>query len=222
MRYEIMILALATAVLNWVAVGKAWKKVEAFTKPAVILLYLAWLWQNDSLGGGMQWFSLGLLFSLAGDVLLLRTEKFFIPGLVAFLLAHILYIIGFNLSITSISVPVLVAALAVLGGAQLLYRRLAQSLRLCQQGNLCLPVAFYTIIISLMAVSALFTLSNPAWDPLHAAVATLGALLFVISDSFLAWNQFVSPIWHADPIVMVTYHLGQLGIILASAWHFSV
>jgi uncharacterized membrane protein YhhN len=220
MRYEILILALALAVLNWISVDKAWKKVEAFTKPAVILLYFAWLWQNDSLGGPMLWFSLGLLFSLAGDVLLLKIEKFFIPGLVAFLLAHILYIIGFNLSITTISVPVLIAALVVFGGAQLLYRRLAQSLRACQQGNLCLPVAFYTTIISLMAVSALFTLSNPAWDPLHAAVATLGALLFVISDSILAWNQFVSPIRHASLIVMVTYHLGQLGILLATAWHF--
>jgi alkenylglycerophosphocholine/alkenylglycerophosphoethanolamine hydrolase len=220
MRYEILILGIVVAALNWVAVGKGWKKVETITKPGVILLYLAWLWQNDSFGGQMLWFILGLFFSLAGDVLLLKIDKLFIPGLVAFLLAHVMYIIGFNLSITSISVPVLILALALFGGAQLLYRRLAQSLRLCQQGSLCLPVAFYTTIISLMAASALFTLSNPAWDPLHAAIAAVGALLFFLSDSLLAWNKFIYPISHANLIIMVTYHLGQLGILLASAWHF--
>lgn len=220
MRYEILILATAVAVLNWVSVENTWKNVETFTKPAVILLYLAWLWQNDSFGGQMLWFSLGLLFSLAGDVLLLKIGNFFIPGLVAFLLAHIMYIIGFNLSITSISVPVLILTLVLFGGAQLLYRRLAQSLRACQQGSLCLPVAFYTTIISLMAASAFFTLSNPAWDPLHAAIAAVGALLFVISDSLLAWNKFISPFRHAGLIIMITYHLGQLGIILAAALHF--
>ena len=68
-----------------------------------------------------------------------------------------------------------------------------------------------------MAISAMFTLANPDWSMLHAAIATLGALLFVISDSLLAWNQFVAPLPHASTLIMATYHLGQAGIILGAA-----
>lgn len=220
MNYVFLLLGLGGGVLNWVSTEKNWKRVEYLTKPAVILLFLAWLWFNASLGGLMLWFSLGLAFSLAGDILLMLPGNPFIPGLVAFLLAHIMYLIGFNLSVTSISVPVLIVALAFLGGAQFLYRRLAQSLRERQQEKLKLPIAFYTTVISLMAISAMFTLANPVWNPLHAAIATCGAILFVISDSLLAWNKFIAPISHAGLLIMTTYHLGQLGIILGAALHF--
>lgn len=222
MNHAFLVPGLAVGVLNWLAVEKKWKSVEYFTKPAVILLFLAWLWQNDLLGGAMIWFSLGLVFSLAGDIFLMLPGNFFIPGLVAFLLAHVMYLVGFNLSITSISVPVLIAALIFLGGTQLLYRRLARSLSERKEDRLKLPIAVYTTVISLMAVSAMFTLANPAWVPLHAIIATCGAVLFVISDSLLAWNRFVAPVPHAALLVMVTYHLGQLGIILGAALHYFI
>jgi uncharacterized membrane protein YhhN len=216
----LLFLALGVGGFNWIAVEKNWKRVKYITKPTVILLFLAWLWQNHSLGGGMLWFSLGLVFSLAGDVLLLLPANFFLPGLVAFLLAHVMYLVGFNLSITSISVPILIVSLLFFGGTQLYYRRLARSLRESGQENLKLPVAFYTTIISLMAISAMFTLANPVWNSLYAVMATCGAILFVLSDSLLAWDRFVAPISHGHLLVMLTYHLGQLGIILGAALHF--
>jgi uncharacterized membrane protein YhhN len=45
-------------------------------------------------------------------------------------------------------------------------------------------------------------------------------MLFVISDSLLSWDRFVAPITNARTIVMVTYHLGQFGIILGTGIHF--
>lgn len=216
----LLFLALGVGGLNWISVEKKWKTVEYLTKPAVILLFLVWLLQNRLLSGGMLWFSLGLVFSLAGDVFLMLPGNFFIPGLIVFLLAHVMYLVGFNLSITSISVPILIISLLFFTGTQFYYRRLARSLQEHQQEKLKLPVAIYTTIISLMAISAMFTLSNPAWNPLHAVIVTCGAVLFVLSDSLLAWNKFVAPISHAPLLVMLAYHLGQLGIILGAALHF--
>jgi uncharacterized membrane protein YhhN len=221
MDYRLLILGLAVGVLNWVSVWKKWKLIEYITKPAVILIYLLWLWTNSALHGVMLWFGLGLVFSLAGDIFLMLPKKFFLPGLVSFLMAHIMYLIGFNLSVTTISVPVLFLALAFLGVAYLLFRRLLRGLSACGEDNLKLPVIIYSAIISLMAVSAMFTLANPAWSLLHAAIATCGALLFFISDSLLAWNKFCAPLPQADLLVMVTYHLGQAGIILGAALHFA-
>jgi hypothetical protein len=40
------------------------------------------------------------------------------------------------------------------------------------------------------------------------------------SDSLLAWNKFDQPVRHANLLVMVTYHLGQFGIVLGAALHY--
>ena len=40
----------------------------------------------------------------------------------------------------------------------------------------------------------------------------MGALLFVLSDSLIGVNRFVSPFAGANIAIMLTYWLGQLGI----------
>jgi len=62
------------------------------------------------------------------------------------------------------------------------------------------------LVISLMVISALGTLI-PA--------AIIGALLFFASDAVLGWNRFVQPLPNARIIIMTTYHLGQIGLVLA-------
>ena len=124
MDYRLLILGLAVGVLNWVSSEKKWMIIEYITKPAVILIFLLWLWTNNALHGVMLWFGLGLVFSLAGDIFLMLPKNLFLPGLVSFLIAHMMYLIGFNLSVTTISVLVLFVAAAFLGVAYLFYRRL--------------------------------------------------------------------------------------------------
>jgi uncharacterized membrane protein YhhN len=86
-------IAVALAGLDWVGTGFKWRNARLFTKPATLLVLMIWFIQ----GGGPFWFGLGLMFSLVGDVLLmLPGSRFFISGLVAFLLAHVAYIIGFG------------------------------------------------------------------------------------------------------------------------------
>ena len=45
--------------------------------------------------------------------------------------------------------------------------------------------------------------------------AIAGAGLFMFSDSLIAWNRFVRPLAWAPVTIMVTYHLGQAGLVLS-------
>jgi len=46
-------------------------------------------------------------------------------------------------------------------------------------------------------------------------IAAAGAVLFMASDTVLAWNRFVRVLSWSHPVIMVTYHLGQLGLAYA-------
>ncbi|MFH1446715.1 MAG: lysoplasmalogenase family protein, partial [Chloroflexota bacterium] len=82
--WALTILIGTSVILNWFAAAEDLRKVFAFTKIAVITLLIIWF----VLLGGFEkrtiWFVLALLFSLAGDVLLLLSSGGFLFGLAAF------------------------------------------------------------------------------------------------------------------------------------------
>ena len=223
MSYFFFGLALVLAVLDWIAVARGWKKLEYFAKPATMVSLLAFMVQNGGLSGGMLWFTLGLAFSLAGDVFLMLPKDRFIAGLVAFLLAHVAYIIGFRPRVPSEPSVLLIAlglaVMVALVSAQI-YRRIAAGLRAKGKQRLLGPVLLYTLVISVMLVCAMLTLLSNRWYPLHALAVSLGAALFYLSDTVLAWNRFVTPLRNGRLINMSTYHLGQLLIALGAALHY--
>jgi len=61
--------------------------------------------------------------------------------------------------------------------------------------------------------AAMSTLFDPAWKTGAALFVSLGAFSFYISDVILAWNKFVAPIRNGRVFNIVTYHLGQIGLI---------
>jgi uncharacterized membrane protein YhhN len=60
------------------------------------------------------------------------------------------------------------------------------------------------LVISAMLATALAT---------GNLLAGAGAVLFVASDSMIAWDRFVRPFRWAPVAIMVTYHLGQAGLV---------
>ena len=220
MSYTLILIALVIAVVDWVAVAKGWRKVEYFTRPAVMVALLAWLWQNSTFSGHLVWFAIGLACSLAGDVFLMLPREQFILGLVSFLLAHLAYLVGFNSSLPPIHLASLILLLLIALAGSAIYRRIASGLQASGQAALKLPVLAYSIVISLMLFSALVTLVRPEWSALNALLASAGALLFYTSDTILAWNKFVAPVRHGPMWVIMTYHLGQMLIVLGAAAHF--
>ena len=220
MTFSLIGFALVVAFLDWIAVAKKWKTIEYIAKPGVMVVLLAWLASIGGFQGYFIPFTLGLMFSLAGDVFLMLPKERFVGGLVSFLLAHIAYIIGFNDSLPPINLVTLVVAILVALVAFRLYRRISQGLTSSGNDKLKIPVLVYSIVISVMLLSALLTLVKPEWSAISALLSAIGALLFFASDSFLAWNKFVQALPNGRLIVMVTYHLGQILIITGATLHY--
>jgi uncharacterized membrane protein YhhN len=47
----------------------------------------------------------------------------------------------------------------------------------------------------------------------------VGAVLFFVSDSLLAWNRFVTPLPRGSLLVIVAYHVGQMALIAGATAH---
>jgi len=153
----------------------------------------------------------GLGFSLAGDIFLMLSDKYFIWGLASFLVAHLCYIpafisrSGFRESLW-ISLPFIVAAFAVV------------SLVASRARDMRWPATVYGLVIMVMAWRA-----SAAWAVLGsfpALLALAGALLFVASDTLLAINRFIRQFRWSQVAVLGTYYAGQ-ALIAASLWPIS-
>ncbi len=210
----LLLAAFVFAVLEGLALQKKWSKLEWVAKPAVMLCLFVWLFTTVGLSGTTLWFGLGILLSLLGDVLLMISlDRFFLYGLVAFLVAHVFYIIGFNSPIPAISAwSVILAILIGWGGARVI-RRILTSVVTSGNIRMRLPIIVYSVVISLMLLSAMIKLNDLSWNAGAALLVALGAFLFYISDVILAWHKFVAPIQHGRIYNIAAYHLGQIILI---------
>ena len=219
--WTLVALAAAAAVVDWVAVARDDTRLEYAAKPAVLAFLIAAAAvlpdSHTDLVERRWWFVAALACCLIGDVLLMLPRDLFVPGLVAFLAGHVLYIHGllqppsppgtppFQFSTTGLLVASAVALAIGSVPATLIFRSLVRD----GAGKLLVPVAIYLVAILTMAVLA----AN-----VGVPTAAVGAALFVVSDSVLALNRFVRPIPHGDLAVHVTYHLAQ-GLLVLSLVH---
>jgi len=226
----LLIAALIFALLEWFFEVNKIKLGIYITKPTVILLLLAWIWINADvpmlmLGintSSILWFILGLVFCLGGDIFLMLPERFFLPGLISFLLGHIFYIVGFNHVIppAGSAVAAMVIGVILILFSGWVYIKLARGMQQTGKTRMRIPVLVYTIVIALMLYSALLSLFDENWSRLPAAIVSVGALLFLISDIMNAWVRFVGPITNHRLWVMSSYHLAQIGIAFGATLHF--
>lgn len=150
----------------------------------------------------------GLLFSLAGDVFLMLPRDRFVAGLASFLAAHLFYIAAFTPRPPRLAAPLVLAALLVYGA--LLMRALWPRL-----GSLRAPVAVYAAALLVMAWQA--AARYAALETTAALLAAVGAGLFVVSDSVLAWERFVRRFRYGQAAVLATYFAAQWLIALSVA-----
>jgi uncharacterized membrane protein YhhN len=209
-----LILALLAAAGEVAAVLRNNQKLEYFAKPAVMLCLLIWLYASTGMQGTALWFGLGLLLSLVGDVVLINpSDRMFILGLITFLLTHIFYLIGFKAELMNFTAwSFLLAFFIFINGFRLL-RKIVATMRLKRQAWLITPVIVYSLLISLMLYAAMSTIFDPEWRTSASFFVSAGAFLFYVSDLILAWNKFVSPVRNASILNVITYYLGQIGLI---------
>ncbi len=212
--YILLILAFLFAALEAAAVSKNLRGLEYVAKPAVMVCLFFWLYSVTGLQGSPLWFGVGILFSLAGDVLLMTAlDRLFLFGLIAFLFAHLSYITGFGREIATPSAWSLILLIIIAVCIIRLLRHIVSAMQAKRQNKLVVPVVIYGIVISIMLYAAMSKMYIPAWKANAALFVGLGAFLFWISDLILAWNKFVSPINDGRLFNITTYHLGQIALI---------
>ncbi len=146
----------------------------------------------------------GLLLSAAGDFcggngLFLWQASFFAA-------AHVCYAVYF-LRGAWFRPTALVAALVLAAVVVAVAREIVPSVSLPVER---VAVVVYTVLITLMCASSFFRKGKyRGW---YAA----GALLFLVSDAFLAWNRFVAPFGWSGVAVMTAYWSAQA--LLAGAF----
>ena len=208
------IAALIFAALESLALRKKWSRLEYLAKPAVMIILFLWLWTSTGLSGASLWFGLGILLSLTGDILLMISlDRLFMAGLVAFLLAHLAYLIGFNIPIPQISAWGFFLAIMVGLGGMRVIRRVLASLAANGQARMRTPIIIYGTVISLMLLSAMMKLNDFTWKANAGVLVSMGAFLFYVSDIILAWHKFVAPIKNGRIYNIGAYHLGQIILI---------
>ena len=216
-----LIAAFVFAALEALALWKNNPRLEYIAKPAVMIALFFWLWTSTEMNGAVRWFGVGILFSLAGDVLLMISlDRLFMAGLITFLSAHVAYVIGFNSPLPALSAWGFLLALMIGIGGTRIIRRIVAPLHSKGQAGLRIPILVYALVISLMLLSAMLKLTDTSWHAGAALLVALGAFLFYLSDIILAWIKFVAPIQNGRIYNILAYHLGQIALIAGVVLQF--
>lgn len=148
--------------------------------------------------------ALGL--SCLGDIFLdLDAAGFFVHGLLAFLSAHLAYILLF---VRNWQRPLRPAGWQwLLTALVLLYSLLLASWLAPSLGHLAKPVMLYVCVITMMTLTAILAGFANRWT-------IGGAMLFMISDSLIAAQRFKTPAPFSDYLIWATYYLAQYGIAI--------
>ncbi|WP_430392232.1 lysoplasmalogenase [Dyella sp. 20L07] len=200
----IVLAAVAAIVGSIFGATDGWLWLHWICKPltTLLILWLAWHTLAPVSAGYRRWIVIGMVFSLAGDIFLMLPQDAFVPGLVAFLIAHACFIRALLDDTRFAARPW--ALLACLGYGALNLWALWPSV----PSALHLPVVVYVAVLACMAGQAVAR----AWWHVRDALAKpaqwamAGALLFMLSDTLLAWNRFrvvipLSALW-----VLATYY----------------
>lgn len=194
---ELISVAINLELLNWVA------------KP-LIMITLAFYYLMNTPSRNLL-FLTAMGFCWLGDVFLMFQQDqqlFFMAGLSSFLIGHVLYIVCYRQMRNAerstgllgtqrvrFSLPIILAGT---GLVVILYPSL---------GDMVLPVMLYALVITVMSLQALFRygFTNRA----SFMFIFIGAVLFMISDSLLAVNKFLTPFPYASLSIMFTYIAAQ-------------
>jgi alkenylglycerophosphocholine/alkenylglycerophosphoethanolamine hydrolase len=202
----LIVLTLVVAVVDWIAVYRDQRAVEYVAKPLTMVVLIAAALAINPVDDAVRVaFVVALVFSLAGDVFLMLPRNLFVAGLAAFLVGHLAYVVGLQLRGQSglwfvIGLAVVLLAVVFIGA------RILRAVRAGDEPALAVPVTAYIAVISLMVASAFGT---------RNLFAIVGASLFYSSDALIAWNRFVTTLPQGRVAIMITYHLGQIGLVLS-------
>lgn len=128
----------------------------------------------------------GLALSWMGDLFLIfKSQTMFLMGLVAFLLGHVCYTLGF-FTLGTLNMWGMIGGVVMVAMGIAIFFWLRPHL-----GKMTGPVITYIMIISAMVSGALAISSTPGINIVAKRFILIGAILFYASDLFVARDQFI-------------------------------
>lgn len=199
------VLAALLGAVDVYAVRRADHRLETIAKPlAVVAILVAGVTTGLLSRDWGVVLTLGLMFGLIGDVLLLEeTRTRFMAGLASFLGGHLLYVAAFVMVGLSWT-PWLAVAVVVTLGALVVGREVLPATWRADGAAMAAPVAAYMVVLTGCTLSAAAT---------DRPLVALGGICFIVSDTVLAMDRFVRPRASAHVVIMVTYLLAQALIV---------
>jgi uncharacterized membrane protein YhhN len=203
MTITLSIIALISAIITIYAKLRENSLLQYILKPLTMLAIILIAYFNSATLPTFyqQMIIVGLIFSTIGDVLLIDSRRF-TQGLLSFLAAHICFIIAFYSTPNLLSLGFYIVYVA--GFLKVLWKHL---------DKLKLPVIVYSLALAAMSWLALSkTIEHHNHHTFHAFI---GSVLFVASDSLLAFAKFKSSFRFAEVLILSTYFLAQWFIALS-------
>jgi len=184
-----------------------WLWLHWLGKPltTAMIFMVAWRGRPAQSPRYRSWILVGIACSLVGDVLLMLPGDLFVPGLLAFLCGHLCFTAAFVGDGRFGARPWWLLGTLAYGAVNLglLWDSVAVPLRVA--------VLVYVVVLASMGGQAL---ARASWlaqrgdaQAAAARLAAYGALMFMLSDSLLAWNRFHGPIPWASLWVLSAYYL---------------
>ncbi|WP_436514987.1 lysoplasmalogenase [Ekhidna sp. To15] len=200
---------IAVSIANLIAKVIPSEELNQYTKPLLMPLLMLYVYKS-SLGkttARILLLSVALIFSWLGDVVLMYQEKeaFFMAGIGLFLIAQITYVVVLKKSIYQKPSFELMKVLPFLIYAGVLFFMLLPA------GDFTIPIIVYGSVIMIMAIMARLREGNTAQNSYQ--LAFFGSILFLASDSILAFNSFHTAIPYAGVFIMSTYCAAQLLLV---------
>lgn len=193
-----------------------------WTKPVILLSLIIYFFKGSQLIKGSflrKAVSAGLVFSLAGDILLMFPQLF-LYGLGAYFITFVCYTFAFKLS-QSLMVNFsgfYIIRLFLYNVPFYFLTAILYFLIHYQLGTLKTPIIIYLCAMVIMVTTARerFKKTNPAsfWQVM------IGAFLFFVSQGVYLLHVFFRPLADAEILDMGTYLLAQLLIVMGLRSHY--
>lgn len=189
-------------------------RILMFKTPLSLLFIVAWAIEPAARHSNFGVLVLiALVFCLGGDVLLgLGSKRAFLFGLVSFLLGHILYAVAF-FAVGDIGPSMAVGTILLMLSGVFTWRWLEPHL-----GDMTVPVLAYIVVISIMVCGAFGIVGNQTLPTAARGCIFTGAILFYLSDLFVARQRFVVNAHVNRVIGLPLYYAAQFLLAFSAAW----
>lgn len=203
----LFIIFILFSALNIISVKKAnslgVKLTKPFLMPTLLIIYLY------STATPQLSIILALTFAFLGDIFLVGEGTLFTVGLLCFLMGHIFYIKALLKPVFFSHIPYefYIFALLYIFYGVLIFKMLSPYLK-----SMKFHALIYLTVILTMSFSSLLrahSMNNyQFWLPF------LGSILFISSDTMIAFNKFKGKAKGSEVHIMLTYIMAQLLIVL--------